>query len=50
MVVSELLMLCLMAALAAVIAMAREDVFFAFFFATTSGFALSWAVREAGEK
>jgi hypothetical protein len=50
MLVKELLMLCLIATLAALIALAREDAFFTTVFATASGFILSFAVRQTGDK
>ena len=46
MVVKELVLLCLIATLAALVAVARDETFFAAYFATASGFALT--CRGAG--
>jgi hypothetical protein len=49
-VVNELLFLCGIADLAAVIALARDHTFFAFLFAMAGGFALCSAVLRSGDK
>jgi hypothetical protein len=49
-VVNEFLFVCMIAALAVVIALARDDTFFAFLFATAGGFALGSAALRSGDK
>ena len=49
-VVSELLILCGIASLAGVIALARDEMFFAVLFAMAGAFALGSAVLRSGDK